>query len=199
LTSSAKRRARRAAEKVEDPLKDAVPVASSLPGEVPDELVGPQLPTPTTETEPVPEPAQAPPEPQGPTLEDVLKAILKHQEETDKKLESIRFNSEADHGTLLQHDNILRKVDNTLDKLLPAVQAAQGQSPNTAGGGISLKDIIDVAKSVGLGGGTDPMTALYQEIGQKVMSGTIDSTVKRITKTLGGETASHVVVDSGHG
>jgi|GEM_PF-1852278 len=147
-------------------------------------------------------------EPQGPTLQEVLTAILKHQEEMDKRLESMQFNYEADHGTLLKHDEILRKVDNALDKMLAGMQQAQGAGVNAAGGsasqgpsigGFSLQDLLGVAKQVGLSGTEDPMSKLYMEIGQKVMSGTIDSTVRKITKTLGSETAGHVVVDSGHG
>jgi len=181
----------------EDPLKDAEPVVSSLPGEAPEH--------PPTETEPIPESAQAPPEPQGPTLQEVLTAILKHQEEMDKRLESMQFNYEADHGTLLKHDEILHKVDNALDKMLAGMQQAQGAGVNATApqgpsiGGFSLQDLLGVAKQVGLSGAEDPMSKLYMEIGQKVMSGTIDSTVRKITKTLGSETAGHVVVDSGHG
>lgn len=181
-----------------DPLKDAEPVVSSLPGEAPEH--------PPTETEPIPESAQAPPEPQGPTLQEVLTAILKHQEEMDKRLESMQFNYEADHGTLLKHDEILRKVDNALDKMLAGMQQAQGAGVNSTApqgpslGGFTIQDLLGVAKQMGLSGtGGDPMDAIYQSIGRKVFDGTVDSTVRKITKQLGGETASHVVVDSGHG
>ena len=169
--------------------------AASLPGEIP--------PTSVTPSEPVTSITQVPPEPQGPTLEDVLKVILKHQEETDKKLDSLKFNIDADHGKLLQHDSILQKVDGTLDKLLAGVQGAGVAQPGQQGGfkvgGIDLHEINELVKTFGIGGGeTDPMNTLYNEIGKKVLTGSVDSAVKRIVKTLGGETASHVVVDSSH-
>jgi hypothetical protein len=179
-----------------DPLKEDKPVVSSLPGEVPTDAIPEQLPT---ETEPTPPET---PETQAPTLEDIMKVLLKHQDEVDKQLESLRYNQDADKGMLLQHDGILRKLNDMLDKQL-AQQTAQisttaNPTPGMSIGGFSLSDIMGIVKQVGLGGGeADPMAAIYKQIGQKVFDGTVDSTVKRITRSLGTETAGHVVVD-GH-
>jgi hypothetical protein len=126
-------------------------------------------------------------------------------EDLYKKIDSLKFNIDADHGTLLKHDDILHKVDNALDKMLAGVQASQ-QMPSTANpqggfslGGISIQDILAMAKEVGFGGGgVDPMTATYTEIGKRIFSGTIDSTVKKLTGSFGKETAGHVVIDTGH-
>ena len=171
-------------------MKDEKPVASSLPGEVPPVKVESKVPTDKEST-----PPEAPePQGQGPTLPQVLEEIY-------KRIESLKFNIDADHGTLLKHDDILHKVDNALDKLLTGMQSPS-QMPNTAQGGFSLggitmKDLLDTARAIGLTGGpADPMAALHQAIGEKVVGKTLDSVVNRIVKNIGTETASHVVVDN---
>lgn len=131
------------------------------------------------------------PHPQEPTPEEQARAWVQSTDERlgllEKKLERTEV--------------LLVKVDEGLSKIgVYGEERRTNAGPGSKGGdegflGI-LREIRGAAKDLGFvgGGGDTSLDSLKMQIGDRVINGSIDTLVRRVTKEIGTETASHVTL-----
>lgn len=134
---------------------------------------------------------QAPPTLKEPTPEEQARAWVQSTDERlgllEKKLERTEV--------------LLVKVDEGLSKIgVYGEERRTNAGPSSQGGdegflGI-LREIRGAAKDLGFvgGGGDTSLDSLKMQIGDRVINGSIDTLVRRVTKEIGTETASHVTL-----
>ena len=154
-----------------DPLEGEKPVASSLPGEVPQERA-PEIPLETQG-------------PQEPTPEDAFKKWA------DAVIQQLKMHDEA----IEKQNAAIQKIMIFLESVKPQVAGEQAQAmsqgPSGFLQGIDINKLLDLAKDA-LGGGGDPMESLYRDMGKRLVDGALDTSVKKVIREVGGEAAIHV-------
>lgn len=124
--------------------------------------------------QPQPEPQPVPPPDEKVVIKNPMDAIMARFDLMDKRMEQLAT---------------------VTVKIAERVYDGGSNPPGTAPAGQNGWGFGDILKLIGqfIQPESSPMDALYMDVGQKVVGKTLDSTISRIVKNIGGDAAHHVV------